>query len=82
MYTPASSFKHLDKLTFTVCHTHHYNQSTPSCYLSVNTFKGYYSELTSYTALTYFYWVVSKTRINAKAMPITDTWYSCHITTV
>ena len=35
-----------------------------------------------YTAQAYSYRITSLMRINAKAMPINDTDYSCHVTAV
>ena len=40
-----------------VRHTHSYNLSAPSCYLSTAVFIDCYSELMPYTALAYLYWV-------------------------
>ena len=47
------------------------------CYSGIAAFNDCYSELTVYTVLSY--WLVSMMYINAKAMPINDTDYSCNI---
>ena len=65
-----------------ICHTQPYKWNAPSCYSSTAAFNNCYSELMPYAALANSYELLSTMHTNAKAMPINDNDYICHITAV
>ena len=65
-----------------VRHTQLYNKNTPSCYSSTAAFNDCNSELMLYATLLTLSGLVSTTHINAKATPINDNDYKCHVTAI